>query len=122
MEEVFELPDDLLYQLMEQIESNNNHNTNNNDDVEAVENNSSNNTPTDSDLNTTSATRVVTIQRREAGTMIVDRTPITNLYKNKKKFTNCEICNAMCLLNKNYNILFMRKFLFTLIGIPITIS
>ncbi len=33
MEEVFELPDDLLYQLMEQIESNDNHDTNNNDDV-----------------------------------------------------------------------------------------
>ena len=71
MEEVFELPDDLLYQLMEQIESNDNHDTNNNDDVDAVENNSSNNTPTDNDLNTTSATRVVTIQRREEG-MIVD--------------------------------------------------
>ena len=72
MEEVLEVPDELLYQLMEQIESNNNHDTNNNDDVDAVENNSSNDTPTDNDLNTTSATRVVTIQRREEGRMIVD--------------------------------------------------
>ena len=40
MEEVLEVPDDLLYQLMEQIESNDNHDTNNNDDVDGTIQNS----------------------------------------------------------------------------------